>query len=72
MTRLRVLFGLAAVAVGVGLWFALTDPPDALQGVYSRLIMSDTVVFAVAFVVSYAFIVGYAVHLHLRSRSAGS
>ncbi len=38
MTRVRVLFGLAAVAVGVGLWFALTAPPDALQGVYSRLI----------------------------------
>lgn len=38
MTRVRVLFGLAAGAVGVGLWFALTAPPDALQGVYSRLI----------------------------------
>lgn len=38
MTRVKVLFGLAAVAIGVGLWFALTAPPDALQGVYSRLI----------------------------------
>lgn len=38
MTRVKVLFGLAAVAVGAGLWFALTAPPDALQGVYSRLI----------------------------------
>lgn len=38
MTRVRVLFGLAGAAVGVGLWFALTAPPDALQGVYSRLI----------------------------------
>ena len=38
MTRVRVLFGLAAAAIGVGLWFALTAPPDALQGVYSRLI----------------------------------
>lgn len=38
MTRVRVLFGMAAVAMGVGLWFALTAPPDALQGVYSRLI----------------------------------
>lgn len=38
MTRVRALFGLAAVAVGIGLWFALTAPPDALQGVYSRLI----------------------------------
>lgn len=38
MTRVRVLMGLAAVAVIVGLWFALTAPPDALQGEYSRLI----------------------------------
>lgn len=38
MTRVRALFGLAAVAVAVGLWFALSAPPDALQGVYSRLI----------------------------------
>lgn len=38
MTRVRVLLGLAAVSVAVGLWFALTAPPDALQGVYSRLI----------------------------------
>lgn len=38
MTRVRVLMGLAAVAVGVGLWFALTAPPDALQGEYARLL----------------------------------
>lgn len=38
MTRVKVLLGLAAVAIGVGLWFALSAPPDALQGVYSRLI----------------------------------
>jgi len=38
MTRVRILLGLAAVAVGVGLWFALTAPPDALQGEYSRLL----------------------------------
>lgn len=38
MTRVRVLFGIAALALAVGLWFALTAPPDALQGVYSRLI----------------------------------
>lgn len=38
MTRVRVLMGLAAVAVGVGLWFAMTAPPDALQGGYSRLL----------------------------------
>jgi hypothetical protein len=34
--------------------------------------MSDTLVVAVSFVVSYALIIGYAVYLHLRSRSAGS
>ena len=38
MTRIRVLFGLAATAIGVGLWFALTAPPDSLQGEYSRII----------------------------------
>ncbi len=38
MTRVRVWFGVAAVSVGVGLWYALTAPPDALQGAYSRLI----------------------------------
>ena len=34
--------------------------------------MSDTVVVAVTFVVSYGLIAGYAVYLHVRSRSAGS
>lgn len=34
--------------------------------------MSDTVVVIVTFVASYALIVGYAVYLHIRSRSAGS
>lgn len=38
MNRVRVLLGLAALCMGIGLWFALTAPPDALQGVYSRLI----------------------------------
>ena len=38
MTRIRVLFGVAAVAMAVGLWFALTAPPDTLQGQYSRII----------------------------------
>ncbi len=38
MTRVRVLMSLAAVAVGIGLWMALTAPPDALQGGYSRLL----------------------------------
>lgn len=37
MTRAKVMLGLAAAALGVGLWFALTAPPDTLQGVYSRL-----------------------------------
>ncbi|MGD2043115.1 MAG: cytochrome c biogenesis protein CcsA [Acidimicrobiia bacterium] len=38
MTRVRVLLSLAGVAIAVGLYFALTAPPDALQGEYSRLI----------------------------------
>ncbi len=38
MTRIRVLLGVAAAAMTVGLWFALTAPPDALQGEYSRII----------------------------------
>lgn len=38
MTRVRALMALAAAAIGVGLYFALTAPPDALQGEYSRLI----------------------------------
>ena len=38
MTRVKVLLGLAGVATAVGLWFALTAPPDALQGAYSRLL----------------------------------
>ena len=38
MTRVKVLLGLAGVAMAVGLWFALTAPPDALQGAYSRLL----------------------------------
>ena len=38
MTKVRVWMSLAGVAVAVGLWFALTAPPDALQGEYSRLI----------------------------------
>lgn len=38
MTRVRILMSLAAVAVAIGLWFALTAPPDSLQGEYSRLL----------------------------------
>jgi heme exporter protein C len=38
MTRIRILFGLAGLSMAVGLWFAFTAPPDALQGEYSRLI----------------------------------
>ncbi len=38
MTRVRVLLGLAGLALVIGLWFALTAPADALQGEYSRLI----------------------------------
>lgn len=38
MNRIRVLFSIAAVAMAIGLWMALTAPADALQGVYSRII----------------------------------
>ncbi|HET9260217.1 MAG TPA: cytochrome c biogenesis protein CcsA [Acidimicrobiia bacterium] len=38
MTRVRVLMTLAAVAVAIGLYFALTAPLDALQGEYARLL----------------------------------
>lgn len=38
MTRVRILMSLAGIAVAIGLWFALTAPPDALQGEYSRLL----------------------------------
>jgi heme exporter protein C len=38
MTRTRFLFGLAAVAMAVGLWYAVNAPVDALQGEYSRII----------------------------------
>lgn len=37
MTRVRILFGLAGVALAIGLWMALTAPPDVLQGVWFRL-----------------------------------
>lgn len=38
MTRVRFLMSLAGVAVAIGLYFALTAPPDALQGEYARLL----------------------------------
>lgn len=38
MTRVRMLMSVAAVAVGVGLWFALTAPPDTVQGDFSKLL----------------------------------
>lgn len=50
MTRVKVLMGLAAVAVGIGLWFALTAPPDALQGGYSRLLGIHPPAMWVAFI----------------------
>lgn len=37
MTRVRTLFALAGTALAVGLWMALTAPPDVLQGVWFRL-----------------------------------
>lgn len=38
MKRAQALLGFAALALVVGLWFALTAPADALQGVFSRII----------------------------------
>ncbi|HEX9761852.1 MAG TPA: cytochrome c biogenesis protein CcsA [Acidimicrobiia bacterium] len=38
MNRVRAALALAAAALGVGLWFALSAPPDVLQGAYSRLL----------------------------------
>ena len=38
MTRVRVLLAVAAAAMAVGLWFALTAPTDTLQGEYTRII----------------------------------
>jgi heme exporter protein C len=37
MTRVRTLFALSGAALAVGLWMALTAPPDVLQGVWFRL-----------------------------------
>lgn len=50
MTRVRVLMSLAGVAVAVGLWFALTAPPDVLQGAYSRLLGIHPPAMWVAFI----------------------
>ncbi|HJS72372.1 MAG TPA: cytochrome c biogenesis protein CcsA [Acidimicrobiia bacterium] len=50
MTRVRVLMSVAAVAVGIGLWFALTAPEDNLQGAYSRLLGIHPPAMWVAFV----------------------
>lgn len=38
MTRVRIFMAAAALSMAVGLWFALTAPPDRIQGPYSRLI----------------------------------
>jgi len=38
MNRTRILLGTAALAVGVGLWFAFTSPVDRLQGEFSRIV----------------------------------
>jgi len=54
MTKVRVLLGLAGVALVVGLWFALTAPADALQGEYSRIINIHVPTIWVAYV---AFVV---------------
>jgi heme exporter protein C len=50
MTRVRILMSLAAVAVAIGLWFALSAPADALQGEYSRLLGIHPPAMWVAFI----------------------
>jgi heme exporter protein C len=37
MKRIRILLALAAAGVAVGTYYALTAPPDALQGAYARI-----------------------------------
>ncbi len=38
MTRTRILFALAGIAVAAGLWLAFTSPTDVVQGEFSRII----------------------------------
>ena len=38
MNRVRILLVTAAIAVGIGLWFAFTAPVDRLQGEFSRIV----------------------------------
>ena len=38
MNRVRAMLAVAALAVAIGVWVALTAPTDALQGVYSRFL----------------------------------
>lgn len=49
MTRVRALFGIAALAMAVGFWFAMTAPQDSLQGVYSSLFHIHVPSFWLAF-----------------------
>lgn len=49
MTRTRVLFALAGLAMATGTWFAFTAPTDRLQGEFSRLLNVHAPVFWAAF-----------------------
>lgn len=49
MTRTKILFGLAGIALAYGLWMAFTAPPDALQGEYARIINIHVPSFWLAF-----------------------
>ena len=49
MTRVRIMFGLAAVVTAVGLWLAFTSPTDVLQGEFSRIINVHVPAFWIAF-----------------------
>lgn len=50
MTRVRVLMTLAGVALAIGLFLALTAPPDVVQGEYSKLFSIHAPPLWVAFV----------------------
>lgn len=49
MTRVRILFTIAAVAAVVGLWLAFTSPVDELQGEFTRIINVHVPSFWIAF-----------------------
>lgn len=49
MTRIRILFAVAAIATAVGLWLAFTSPVDTMQGEFTRIINVHVPSFWIAF-----------------------